>query len=68
MPALLMTIIGDLSMRFANAISGDDLHETLRARLELFRIIEASCREKAADSAALLARLDESAFVSIKGE
>jgi hypothetical protein len=41
MPALLMTIIGDLSMRFANGISGDDLHETLRARLELLRMIEA---------------------------
>ena len=25
-----MTIISDLSMRFANAISGDDLHETER--------------------------------------
>ena len=31
-------------------------------------MIEASCREKAADSAALLARLDDSAFISIKGK
>jgi hypothetical protein len=31
-------------------------------------MIEASAREKAADSAALLARLDESAVISIKGE
>jgi hypothetical protein len=28
-------------LRFANTISGDDLHETLRARLELLRMIEA---------------------------
>jgi len=39
-----------------------------RARLELRRMIEVSIPEKAADSAALLARLDESVFISIKGE
>jgi hypothetical protein len=31
-------------------------------------MIEVSIPEKAADSAALLARLDESVFISIKGE